>query len=426
MAVVPANPLHRLLVALCRRDAESNISDADYRQITQPAMSSELLMTAQLHRVHGLILTVLERVARRPSLATTSLPAAWRAPLQLLRRQAVGWDMEQGRVLARLDKRGVAAVVLKGGALRSTVYAESSQRPVADLDLLFTPDAIAAARASLEELGYHDPSSALQNDIYARYHFHFRMQHAAGFTVELHWALSPPGPHAQIDAAKVMHGAHAVAGTGRPFLAPRAEHMVLHLSSQCIEDAFGLLGRIVDIDRVIANANDAFEWEEIRVAAVRGHLQGVVGVALRLAELLFDTPVPAGFLDTLEIPPLTRANLAALRPVSWILERRGQRFIAAGLTMEAWLLGAPGGRRDMALKLLRIRPDPMRSLRLNPDSDDDTIHSAQELRRWIPPVLKVAGYQAFVWCSAIGGLFTARARDELRFWTRKNGPHGTS
>src|SRR5690606_33195806 len=153
-------------------------------------------------RVDGLVLTTLADIEN--AAGGGMIPPALRQALALLRRRTLGWDLEQRRVLAWLEKHGVSPVVLKGSALRYEVYAEPAQRPVVDLDILCAPDALAPARTALEALGYHDPNPPAVNAIYAAHHFHTQMVHPGGFAVEIHWALTPPGPQAQIDAAAVL------------------------------------------------------------------------------------------------------------------------------------------------------------------------------------------------------------------------------
>ena len=421
MPYATLSPVHQLLITLCRRDAETCVTDSELGLLSDHAHWNALTFAAHSHRVDGVVLTTLERIVRKSPGTCGRLPGDWAEPLKLLRRQGLGWDLEQRRVLAWLAKHGSSPVVLKGSALRHSVYRESAERPVSDLDLLFPADGIPAARRILEELGYRDPNSAEANALYAEHHFHTQMEHLGGFKLELHWALTLPGPHSQIDAAAVLREARPVPQPGGSFLAPRPEHMVLHLASQSTEDSVSRLGRIVDADRVIACAAGSFDWDLLQREATEGHLQNVLGVTLRLAEQLFGTPVPARFTDRLHVSPIARANLAALRPVVWIMEQRALRFGAVRTLMKAWLETAPGARLDITLKVLRLRRDPLKLLHDAVVWDYDAPRS--QPWNWIPAWIKLVAYQVVVWGRVLANVARASRAEEMDFWTARGASH---
>jgi hypothetical protein len=240
------------------------------------------------------------------------------------------------------------------------------------------------------------------------------MEHAGGFKVELHWGLTPPGPHSQIDATLVYRSATPVTRRGRAVLAPRPEHMVLHLASQSTEDSFSRLGRIVDVDRIIARSQSTFDWDHLRSVAIAGHLQNVLGVTLRLASLLFDTPVPTGFVDRLGISWLARVNLAAMRPAEWITELRAQQFASVRTLMKVWLETAPGATRDIILKQLGVRPDPLRMIHAEISHDEQA--RPRRPQNLVPGPFKVAGYQLLVWVRALALLGGRQSRAAMHFW----------
>lgn len=414
MLAASLSPLNRLMIALCRRDAVATITPTELALVADSTEWDALLAAADAHRIDGVVLNALERLARESVPAGRIVTQARLAPLRLLRRQAIGWDLEQSRVLAWLEKHGLTAVVLKGGALRHTAYEQSAERRVSDLDLLFDRSAIASAQSALDALGYGDPNSAAANALYVEHHFHLQMEHPGGFKLELHWGLTPPGPHSQIDASLVRREALRAGRAGREFLAPRSEHMVLHLASQNTEDSFSRLGRIVDVDRVIARSQDTFDWQHLLSVATTGHLQNALGVTLRLASVLFDTPVPAGFVERLEIPWFVRANIAAMRPVEWIAEGRGGKYASVRILMKAWLETAPGARRDIALKQMGVRRDPLRLI--HAEIAEVQRAPRTRLRNLIPGPLKVAGFQLVVWLRALTLLAGSQSRLQMRFW----------
>jgi hypothetical protein len=86
------------------------------------------------------------------------LPASCATPLRGAYYAAAG-DAELHRreltvALARLREHGVTPILFKGAALAHTAYPDPACRPMGDLDLWVTAEAMPSARAALASLGY--------------------------------------------------------------------------------------------------------------------------------------------------------------------------------------------------------------------------------------------------------------------------------
>lgn len=298
------------------------------------ASRDAVLGAAARHAVPGLVLTALSRQG--------NLDPAEMARLHLLRRQAARWDLELGRVLRRLSGAGVRAIVLKGAALRVTAYRDPAEREFTDLDLLVPMSALKQSVSALEALGYQAPTEQ-EYRVYLAHHHHVILNHPQGFVVEMHWALEPPSSPFRLDADRVRESAVEAAVPGSPpLLVPSAEHMVLHLAHQNLENGFAHLRRLVDIDRAIAAAPE-FDWERLASEAEWMRVRAPLALTLRLAELLLGTEVPAGFVSRLGVSGAARAHLGMLDPVRVLLEQRGERReIEEALLL--WCLPGAGAR----------------------------------------------------------------------------------
>ena len=145
----------------------------------------------------------------------------------------------------------------------------------------------------------------------------------------------------------------------RPVLrVPSAEDMILHMASQNAEDAFGRLGRIVDVDRLIASTPH-LDWDYLRQAARRGEVQIFTAVTLRLAQLLLGTPVPRGFVESLRLSRLTRLNLALFRAVPWMITLPDDRRTSAGTLMLLWTTVGWRKRLRRCALIALMREDPL-------------------------------------------------------------------
>ena len=260
---------------------------------------------------------------------------------------------ELDEVVAALHQADVEVIVLKGGALAWTVYADPAQRPMTDLDLLVRPEQVTQAGVALDAIGFHlsgSPESRLlpfqqqfgggidrQRSRYGRIVRLDVQHHLVGVDFVRHafpvdtdalWAAARPLP---------LHRSQALQ------LAP--EDMLLHL---CLHPALhdGYAGPLlwyVDMDNVMrANAKDDADpfWTRFVERATRFRVRTVAAYGLAAARRLVGAPVPDVVLEALTPD---RPWLAALR-------RRGLHGLVP-LDAETALQGAPKppGIRQMAL-----------------------------------------------------------------------------
>ncbi|MGI8801073.1 MAG: lasso peptide biosynthesis B2 protein [Solirubrobacteraceae bacterium] len=83
------------------------------------------------------------------------------AQTALTRQQAIAMnafsvDLATVRVMGRLHAAGIRCILLKGGALRSSLYGPNETRPYADIDVLVAPEQIDAAAAVMKAQGWTD------------------------------------------------------------------------------------------------------------------------------------------------------------------------------------------------------------------------------------------------------------------------------
>ena len=398
-------PAERLLVKLAQRDEVRGPLDDDLSTLEDSVSRARLVRLAMEHGIHGLAVSTVLRSRITQRLAADVI-RDWEATWRRLRQQAALWDLERDRVLSRLEEAGLVPLILKGGALRHTVYKEPAERSLGDLDLVVPLDQLEPAETILMSLGYQSIWAAEVIEAYRRYHFHLGFRHQNGFLVELHWALSRRGSF-DLDTQTVFSRAQTTQRANCPPLRlPSAEDILMHMATQNDEDAFGRLRRLVDLDRIVASTPE-LDWAYLREAAQRGGAQAFLGLSLRLAELLLNTPVPSGFIDGLRLSRLCRANLALLRPVAWVLTEPEQRHVPAAHLLLIWT--TVGWRRRLRRCWFAVKPraDPLAWLWLTPADD------AGFLRAFFT----IAACQIWVYVRGVGALLSVRGRQRLAFWT---------
>lgn len=351
-ATTRLEPRLRLLAALVRRPrVHPGPRRDDLARLADPGFRDAFFAFARRHRVLGTVLVELERLA-----ATRALPDDITRPtgsiLERLRRQAVVWNMERDRMLALLAREGLQPVVLKGGALRETLYREEpAVRSLADIDVLLPPDEVDPALRRLTAAGYRAPPRDVI-EAYRRNHFHVTLTRDGGIQVELHWRLTREDAAFQLDPAAFLRRAVVIRRTGGPPLrSPAPEDMLLHIASQNIESAYSLLFRLVDVDRLLASGI-AFDWDDIERAARAGGLEVVLGLTLDLSRAILGTRVPVAARDRFDPGRLTRFHLRLARPVETVLTRRTRGRPAVTRYVRFWSIPDWRGRAAYLARMI--------------------------------------------------------------------------
>jgi hypothetical protein len=410
-------PVERLLVKLTQRREIRALLDGEVMLLEERTFRERLTELAFRHGVYGLVLSAIVRAPLAQSLSAEVLEE-FTLSFAHLRRQAIVRDMERDRLLSLLEQKGLMPVVLKGGALRETIYDQPAERSLGDLDLLCPDDQVESSIETLQASGYayRRLSSDEAREAYRQHHFHFLLTHPGGFVVEVHWALSRPHGDFHLDHRAFLARAVERPRASRPPLrVPSAEDMILHMASQNAEDAFAQLRRVVDVDRLIASTPH-LDWNYLRQAARYGDVQILTAVALRLAQLLLGAPVPHGFVESLDVSRLTRLNLALFRVVPWMITRQDDRYPSAATLLRFWT--TVGWRKRLRRLTALMREDPLAWVWQGKGEAD----GRKSRLRGLSSLGKLAAYQAWVYVSGIAALLTRSGRRGLRFWTEPRAP----
>jgi len=342
------------MLALCRRQITRGDALSILSSIRDQALGPAVLELAGRQRVLGLILHALAGLDLFDADHGLGPGAELRAAYLVHGRHSMIVELECDRVLSQFAQRCITPLLLKGGALRRTVYAAAVERPMIDLDLLIEDGELDATLALLEKAGY-EPPRAVVREAYQRHHFHIPVAHA-GFEVEVHWALSRPVDPHPLDVAWFRRNS-GPQPTDSPssFRIPSLAALLLHTASQSASDAFGSLRHVIDTDRILAQPGaGAIDWEDLGEAAQRAGLTRALAHLLSLAERLLGTSVPPGAPI---MPRVTRVHLAML-PASPFAPPERRRPAALRL-IQWWILPGPGARLRETLRTIRTAHDPM-------------------------------------------------------------------
>jgi hypothetical protein len=347
-----------------------------------------------------------------PADVVQELQARW----DQLRMQAVLRDLERERVLHALHRQGISPVLLKGSALREVVYHESTERSMGDLDLLVAPSEIDGALSALRGAGYaSDPPEVME--AYRLHHFHYLLTHPRGFIVELHWALSEPLPPAGLNQKEFLTRATTShRGNNLPVRVPSPEDLLLHVVSQNADDAFGLLRRVADLDRILAQS-PPLDWAYVARAAKNAGLDMVLAVSLRLSELMLHAEVPAALAAGPGLPWASRVNIALLQPVPWVVSPPADRRHAAVVALRIWSTTLWSRRMQL---LVSTAPGSDRLTAALEGTRASREGMWRNAGAGLLQLANLAFYQLLVYSRSGLAVVTPSGRRRMRFWGQEN------
>ena len=405
------SPHAGVLATLTQRAAvRGELTDAG-AVLAEPDARTSFLRLARELGVEGLALNALKTTGLADSLPA-DVVRELNTRLEQLRREALLWDLERDRVLHALGRRGVTPVLLKGSALRERVYDDPTERSMGDLDLLVSPEEIEPSMAALRDAGYA-PEYEQWLDAYRLHHFHHVLKHPRGFIVELHWGLTDPRSRVPLNGKLfIARASISRRGNNVPVRVPSPEDLLLHVVSQNEDDAFGLLRRIVDIDRIVARSPQ-LDWPYLARAAGDSGLDLVLAVSLRLAQLLLRTDVPPDLSRGTGLPMLSRIHLAMMNPAAWVTSLPSERRAVASEAIRLWCARTWSARVHRAAETLRGE-----SLAMIFDGAGEP-----RRRRWrvadggAVRATKLGIYHLVVYWRSSLALASSSGRRRLRFWS---------
>lgn len=185
------HPIHSLLPALADPCGPAGvIKDAP----PGPAKLRRLLELADRHGVLAIVTENLKQQAGHEDRLWHSFPrdaTAWEWARQQMRCRtglSLVLRQQEQQLLARMQKAGLPAVVLKGGDFADRLYSHPSLRPFTDVDLLIPQKSFPETRQLFKELGYQPVAGRMKYQTgYGEESW--RRPGQPGGAVEIHWNL---------------------------------------------------------------------------------------------------------------------------------------------------------------------------------------------------------------------------------------------
>jgi hypothetical protein len=205
------------------------------------------------------------------------------------------------RVVQALMEAGIDIILLKGADLRIRIYGESSVRPMADLDMLISPEQVSRATLILEKLGFSlqsqcsDPRPGFRERF--RNELHFAPATPGSLLIDLHWHLSGMDNFYVLPFQRLWEMAIPLSLEGQPlFKVLCPEHALIHLALHSLDE---LHGGLQIIDLCLALSNLPWQWPDLRREIVHFHCQMPVYLILRELAQIFPEIIPVPIIEEL-------------------------------------------------------------------------------------------------------------------------------
>ncbi len=272
------------------------------------------------------------------------------------------------RELARLlklsaDQTLAPPILLKGGALASSLYESIALRPMCDLDLLVRPEDLERFLEVARELGYRRLSPEMAPGLSAATHYQIALGGGPANTVlmEFHWSLV--GGHSDLRAPDLgwffeqteswsppSELADTTCSAARQ-LTPTA--LLLYLSAHAILQHGDPAARAIwfyDLHKVVRERDRDIDWETVVEKAQAFGWSGTVHRALERARELFGTRLPVEALGS-----LARTSASEGKSAAHLRVKQAPRGRAEMVWAEMACL-TPGRRLQLALAILFPSP----------------------------------------------------------------------
>jgi hypothetical protein len=234
-------------------------------------------------------------------LQSVAVPDTVRAILDDARREGDSagaralWEAEMAR--RALDPLGIPIVLLKGTAFAAAGLSACQGRSIGDLDILVPRASLDAVQQALLQAGWEWVKEDAYDDLYYRRWMHELpplIHKDRDRMIDVHHTILPLTARPRPDARALLADSVRL-DDGLRILAPG--DIVVHAAAHLFADGdlAGGLRNLWDIDRLVREFRErpGF-WSDLARRSRHHQLSGPVGRSLRLAALLYGTPVDDG------------------------------------------------------------------------------------------------------------------------------------
>jgi len=213
-----------------------------------------------------------------------------------------------GETLARLNGRGVRALLLKGSALAVSSYGSFVERPMGDVDVVVERDRADEAFSVFQEAGWRWDAENYPRERYHGHHHYPPLLDGRGADVrlELHTGLFVSGSPFTLDSTLLFREGRVMkVGAGEAVI-PSPEHLLLHTCIHYTWSHMMLFGAWRAFRDVTALQRAGLDWDKFLAEARRHRAESASYWTLRMAERLAGAVPPDTVMQRLSVSTPSR------------------------------------------------------------------------------------------------------------------------
>ena len=223
------------------------------------------------------------------------------------------------KVLSKLEKTGISAILLRGTGLALRYYPESFLRYFRDIDIIVSHESLKTAEKILYDIGF---SFNGEKDYWnKRGEWPFT---DGRVTVELHWDAYPANCLKVYQSANFWEETETIDLDGFAIQGLSVNHLLL---SSCLhfscEHRLDRLVRLIDIRQIIKIDSDKIDWDWIVNCSLKSSQRLAAGQAFRFAKELVGADIPDVVLKRLEPNSFLEKSADKIFPPKYLLATPG-------------------------------------------------------------------------------------------------------
>jgi len=240
-------------------------------------------------------------------------------------------------LLSRANDQNIPLMPLKGSILINDYYSDPAIRPMADVDLLISPEDYDRLDLLLESMQYH-PFDSFDDGVYTNVHNLVSLdgEHPDNpIKIELSHKVGWPIGHLEFDITE-----HIWENAQKGFLGydcafkPTQERLLLMLICHNAGNQFNGKMRafqLYDISLVTKLMNDQ-QWSNLKTIVEENQLQRIVFPVLAMAKRIIHIKFPAGFIEEMKLDtPVSLQNQVQVRSVDSLIASNDYKLLSLKL-----------------------------------------------------------------------------------------------
>jgi hypothetical protein len=218
------------------------------------------------------------------------------------------------KLIARLNKKGIPVIFLKGAHLAEFVYADLALRPMSDLDILVREEHLSQVVQTAFDAGYRfffdkkPENEKISRDydygIAPEFrHFQLLMHLETRCLLEIHCFIASENSPFEIPAAELWWNAQPAVYNKKPVFLLSPEDLIIHLCLHAAYDHlfdFGL-GALYDISIAIKYYGEKLDWREILCRSTRWRTKQCLQLSLHFTKKWLGSEIPDEVFENFHI-----------------------------------------------------------------------------------------------------------------------------